>query len=171
MYRMYVDLASIKNKKEYDLIQMWGLKVEGLLMIKSIEEIVFILMAQDNVSSRWLLWINGWDQNASFKRLLKRRLGVRKETNNDQVQRILRDKNNFILKGIIHSKRLVNQDWISLLISMWYKRIWSFMWCKDEELEFGKAFRGTKLGEGQLGCAEGPILGRRNVLWIQLEES
>ena len=45
------------------------------------------------------------------------------------------------------------------------------MWCKDEELEFGKAFRGTKLREGQLGCAEGPMLGQRNVLWIQLEES
>ena len=45
------------------------------------------------------------------------------------------------------------------------------MWCKDEELEFEKAFRGTKLGEGQLGCAEGPMLGRRNILWIQLEES
>ena len=74
---MYVDLASMKNKKEYDLIQTWGLKVEGLLMIKSIEEIVFILMAQDNVSLRELLWINGWDRNASFKRLRKRRLGVR----------------------------------------------------------------------------------------------
>ena len=37
-------------------------------------------------------------------------------TINDQVQRILRDKENFILKGVIHSKRLVNQDWISLLI-------------------------------------------------------
>ena len=59
MYMMYVDLASMKSKKQYDLIQMWGLKVEGLRMIKSIEEIVFILMAQDNVSSRGLLWING----------------------------------------------------------------------------------------------------------------
>ena len=29
----------------------------------------------------------------------------------------------------------------------------------DEELEFGIVFRGTKLGEGQLGCAEGPMLG------------
>ena len=113
---MYVDLASMKSKKEYNLIQMWGLKVEGLLMIKSIEQIVFILMAQDNVSSRRLLWINGWDQKTSFKRLHKQWLGVSKETNNDQVQRILRDKENFILKGIIHSKRLVNQDWISLLI-------------------------------------------------------
>jgi len=116
MYMMYVDLASMKSKKQYDLIQIWGLKVEGLLMIKLIEEMVFILMAQDNVSSRGLLWINGWDRNASFKRLRKRRLGVRKETDNDQVQRILRDKDNFILKGVIHSKRLVNQDWISLLI-------------------------------------------------------
>ena len=95
---------------------MWGLKVEGLLMIKLIEEMVFILMAQNNVSSRGLLWINGWDRNASFKWLRKRRLGVRKETDNDQVQRILRDKNNSILKGVIHSKRLINQDWISLLI-------------------------------------------------------
>ena len=84
---MYVDLASMKNKKEYDLIQTWGLKVEGLLMIKSIEEMVFILMAQDNVSSSGLLWINGWDREASFKRLRKRRLGVSKETDNDQVQK------------------------------------------------------------------------------------
>ena len=82
---MYVNLANIKNKKEYDLIKMWGLKVDGLLMIKSIEEMVFILMAQDNVSSGGLLWINGWDRNASFKRLRKRRLGMRKETDNDQV--------------------------------------------------------------------------------------
>ena len=95
---------------------MWGLKVGGLLMIKLIEEMVFILMAQNNVSSRGLLWINGRDRNASFKRLHKRRLGVRKETDNDQVQRILRDKENFILKGIIHFKRLVNQDWILVLI-------------------------------------------------------
>ena len=80
---MYVDLASMKNKKECDFIQMWGLKVEGLLMIN--EEMVFILMAQDNVSSRGLLWINGWDRNASFKWLRKRRLGMRKETDNDQV--------------------------------------------------------------------------------------
>ena len=93
---MYIDLACIKNKKKYDLIQMWDLKVEDLLMIKSIEEMVFIILAQDNVSSRGLLW------NASFKRLRKRRLGVRKETDNDQVQRILRDKENFILKGVIH---------------------------------------------------------------------
>ena len=98
---MYVDLASMKSKKEYNLIQMWGLKVEGLLMIKSIEEIVFILMAQDNVSSSGLLWINGWDWNASFKRLRKRRLGVRKKTDNDQVQKILRDNENFILKCVI----------------------------------------------------------------------
>ena len=83
MYMMYVDLASMKNKKECDSIQMWGLKVEGLLMIN--EEMVFILMAQDNVSSRGLLWINGWDRNASFKWLRKRRLGMRKETDNDQV--------------------------------------------------------------------------------------
>ena len=116
MYMMYVDLASMKNKKKYDLIQMWDLKVEDLLMIKSIEEMVFIILAQDNVSSRGLLWINGRNRNASFKRLHKRRLGVRKETDNDQVQRILRDKNNSILKGVIHSKRLINQDWISLLI-------------------------------------------------------
>ena len=117
MYMMYVDLASMKNKKEYDLIQMWGLKLEGLLMIKLIEEMVFILMAQDNnVSSRGLLWINRWDRNASFKMLHKRRLGVRKKTNNDQVQRIIRNKENFILKGVFHSKRHVNQDWISLLI-------------------------------------------------------
>ena len=54
---------------------------------------------------------------------------------------------------------------------MWYKRIWSSMWCKDEELESGIVFRGIKLGEGQLGCAEGPMLGWRNALWIQLEES
>ena len=87
---MYVDLASMKSKKQYDLIQIWGLKVEGLLMIKLIEEMVFILMAQNNVSSRGLLWINGWDRNANFKRLRKRRLGVRKETDNDQVQKILR---------------------------------------------------------------------------------
>ena len=116
MYMMYVDLASMKSKKQYDLIQIWGLKVEGLLMIKLIEEMVFILMAQDNVSSRGLLWINGWDRNASFKRLRKRWFGVRKETDNDQVQIILRDKKNFILKGVFHSKRLVNQDWISLFI-------------------------------------------------------
>ena len=102
--------ACIKNKKKYDLIQMWGLKVEDWLMIKSIEEMIFILLAQDNVSSRGLLW------NASFKRLRKRWLGVRKETDNDQVQRIIRNKENFILKGVFHSKRLVNQDWISLLI-------------------------------------------------------
>ena len=102
MYMMYVDLASIKNKKEYDSIQMWGLKVEGLRMIKSIEEIVFILMAQDNVSPNGLLWINGWDWNASFKRIRKRWLGVRKETDNDQVQGILKDKENFILKDVIH---------------------------------------------------------------------
>ena len=63
---MYVDLASKKNKKKYDFIQMWCLKVEGLLMIKLIEEIIFILMAQDNVSSRGLLWINGWDRKVSF---------------------------------------------------------------------------------------------------------
>ena len=84
---MYVDLVSMKNKKKYDLIQIWGLKVEGLLMIKLIEEMVFILMAQDNVSSRGLLWINGWDRNASFKWLRKRRLGMRKKTDNDQVQK------------------------------------------------------------------------------------
>jgi hypothetical protein len=30
---------------------------------------------------------------------------------------------------------------------------------KDEELEFGIMFRGTKLGEGQLVCAEAPTLG------------
>ena len=54
---------------------------------------------------------------------------------------------------------------------MWYKYIWSSMWCKDEELEFRKAFRGTKLGEGKLGCAEEPMLGWRNFLGIQLEES
>ena len=95
---------------------MWGLKIEGLLMIKLIEEMVFILMAQDNVSSRGLLWINGWDRNASFKMLHKRWLGVRKKTDNDQVQIIIRNKENFILKGVFHSKRLVNQDWISLLI-------------------------------------------------------
>ena len=116
MYMTYIDLACIKNKKKYDLIQMWDLKVEDLLMIKSIEEMVFIILAQDNVSSRGLLWINGWDRNASFKRLRKRRLGMRKETDNDQVQKILRDKENFILKGVIHFKRLVNQYWISLLI-------------------------------------------------------
>ena len=114
MYMTYIDLACKKNKKKYDLIQMWDLKVEGLLMIN--EEMVFILMAQDNVSSRGLLWINGWDRNASLKWLRKRRLGVRKEIDNDQVQKILRDEENFILKGVIHSKRLVNQDWISLLI-------------------------------------------------------
>ena len=102
MYMIYVDLASMKSKKEFGLIHMWGLNVEGLLMIKSIEEMVFILMAQVNVSSRGLLWINGWDRKASFKRLRKRRLGVSKETDNDQVQRILRDKENFILKGVIH---------------------------------------------------------------------
>ena len=83
---MYVDLASMKSKKQYDLIQIWGLKVEGLLMIKLIEEMVFILMAQDNVSSRGLLWINGWDREASFKGLRKQRLGVSKETDNDQFQ-------------------------------------------------------------------------------------
>ena len=55
MYMTYIDLACIKNKKKYDLIQMWGLKVEDLLMIKSIEEMVSILLAQDNVSSRGLL--------------------------------------------------------------------------------------------------------------------
>ena len=73
-------------------------------------------MAQDNVSSRGLLWINEWDRKASFKRLRKRWVGVSKETDNDQVQRILRDKENsywkvsfilrdkedFILKGVIH---------------------------------------------------------------------
>ena len=99
MYMMYVDLASMKSKKEYNLIQMWGLKVEGLLMIKSIEEIVFILMAQDNVSLRELLWINGWDRNASFKRLCKRRLCVRKKTDNDQVQK------NSKRQGAFHIKR------------------------------------------------------------------
>ena len=52
---MYVDLASMKSKKEYNLIQMWGLKVEGLLMIKLIEEMIFILIAQDNMSLRGLL--------------------------------------------------------------------------------------------------------------------
>ena len=54
---------------------------------------------------------------------------------------------------------------------MRYKHIWSSMWCKNEELESGIVFRGTKLGKRQLGCAEGPILGWRNVLWIQFEES
>ena len=83
---MYVDLASMESKKEYGLIHMWGIKIEGLMMIKSIEEIVFILLAQDNVSSRGLLWINGWDREASFKGLRKRRLGVSNETDNDQVQ-------------------------------------------------------------------------------------
>ena len=102
MYMMNVDLASMESKKEYGLIHMWDLKVEGLLMIKSIEEMVFILMAQVNVSSRGLLWINGWDRNASFKRIRKRRLGVRKKTDNDQVQGILKDKENFILKDVIH---------------------------------------------------------------------
>jgi hypothetical protein len=46
-----------------------------------------------------------------------------------------------------------NSMWIKmdLLLSwMWYKRIWSYMWCKDEELEFGNRFLGTKLGEEQL---------------------
>jgi hypothetical protein len=38
-------------------------------------------------------------------------------------------------------------------------------------LEFGIMFRGTKLGEGQLVCAEAPTLGWRNFLWIQLEGS
>jgi hypothetical protein len=102
MYMTYIDLACIKNKKKYDLIQMWGLKVEGLLMIKLIEEMVFILMAQNNVSPKGILWINGWDRNASFKRIRKLRLGVRKETDNDQVQGILKDKENFILKDVIH---------------------------------------------------------------------
>ena len=83
---MYVDLASMENKKEYGLIHIWGLKLEGLLMIKSIEEMVFILMAQVNMSSRGLFWINGWDRKASFKRLCKRWLRVSKETDNDQVQ-------------------------------------------------------------------------------------
>ena len=73
-------------------------------------------MAQDNVSSRGLLWINEWDRKANFKRLRKRWVGVSKETDNDQVQRnlrdkentywkvsfILRDKEDFILKGVIH---------------------------------------------------------------------
>ena len=56
---MYVDLASMKNKKKYDLIQMWGLKVEGLLMIKLIEEMVFILMAQNNFEFKRAL-VNKW---------------------------------------------------------------------------------------------------------------
>ena len=56
---MYVDLSSMKNKKKYDLIQMWGLKVEGLLMIKLIEEIVFILMAQNNFEFKRAL-VNKW---------------------------------------------------------------------------------------------------------------
>ena len=42
---------------------------------------------------------------------------------------------------------------------MWYKHIWSSMWCKDEGLESRIVFRGTKLGEGQSGCAEWPMLG------------
>ena len=32
-------------------------------------------------------------------------------------------------------------------------------------VEIRKAFRGTKFGEGQLGCAEGPMLGWRNFSW------
>ena len=32
-------------------------------------------------------------------------------------------------------------------------------------------FRETKLGEGQLGCAEGPMLGQRNAILIQHEKS
>ena len=48
---------------------------------------------------------------------------------------------------------------------------WSYMWCKDEELEFGNGFLGTKLGDGQLGCAKEPMLRWQNILWIQLEES
>ena len=55
---------------------------------------------------------------ASFKRLRKRQLGMSKETDNDQVQKILRDNENFILKCVIHSKRLVKQVSISLLILM-----------------------------------------------------
>ena len=55
MYMMYVDLASKKNKKKYDFIQMRCLKVEGLLMIKLIEEMIFILMAQNNVSPKEIL--------------------------------------------------------------------------------------------------------------------
>ena len=63
-------------------------------------------MAQVSVSSRGLLWINGWDRKTSFKRLRKRQLGMSKETDNDQVQTILKVKKNFILKGVIHSKKL-----------------------------------------------------------------
>ena len=59
MYMMYVDLVSMKNKKKYGLIQMWGLKVEGLLMIKLIEEMVFILMAQNNFEFKRAL-VNKW---------------------------------------------------------------------------------------------------------------
>jgi hypothetical protein len=51
-----------------------------------------------------------------------------------------------------------------------YKPTWNSMWCKDEELEFGIVFRGTKLGEGQLVCGEAPMLEWRNFLWIQLEK-
>ena len=54
--------------------------------LTSKEEMIFILMTQVNMSSRGLLWINGWGRKASFKRLRKQRLGVSKKTNNDQVQ-------------------------------------------------------------------------------------
>ena len=54
--------------------------------LTSKEEMVFILMAKVNMSSRGLLRINGWDRKASFQRLCKQRLGMSKETDNDQVQ-------------------------------------------------------------------------------------
>jgi len=77
-----VDLASMEGKKEYGLIHIWCLKVEGLLVIKSIEEMIFILMAQVNASKMALVnkW---WDRKKSFKRIPKWRFGVSKETDNN----------------------------------------------------------------------------------------
>ena len=42
--------------------------------------------------------------------LHKRRLGVRKKTDNDQVQRIIRNKENFILKGVIHLRKKMTSE-------------------------------------------------------------
>jgi hypothetical protein len=51
------------------------------------------------------------------------------------------------------------------------KLLWSSMWCKDEGLESGIVFWGTKLGEKQWVCAEEPTLGWKKFLWIQLKKS
>ena len=86
-WELLTSKASMKSKKkEYGLFILEDSKSKACGWSKSIEEMVFILMAQVNVSSRGLLWIKGWDRKASFKRL--HTFGVSKETDNDQVQEL-----------------------------------------------------------------------------------